>query len=177
MVYEELRGLAQAQRRRRGGTETLNTTALVHEAYLKLVNQESAHWRDRAHFCAVAATAMRHILIDYARRARTSRRGGRWARVSLERIGQTPDASGDQLAAEPEVLILLDEALQRLESHSQRHARIVECRFFAGMTVPDTAEALGISSATVKRGWSIAQAWLHRDMERALEDGRAGGSA
>lgn len=178
LVYEELRALARAQRRRRAGAETLNTTALVHEAYLKLVQQEDPEWRDRAHFRAVAATAMRHILIDYARRARTARRGGTRARLSLDEIERSLTSSGEQvLTDEPELLIVLDEALGRLGSHSERQVRIVECRFFAGMTVPDTAEALGVSSATVKRGWSMARAWLFREMERTLENGVAGGTA
>ncbi len=177
LVYEELRALARGQRRRAGG-ETLNTTALVHEAYLRLVRAEPPEWRDRAHFRAVAATAMRHILIDYARGARTAKRGGRRPHLSLERVESSLATSGEQVLAEvPELLVVLDAALQRLESHSERQVRIVECRFFAGMTVPETAEALDISSATVKRGWSMARAWLHREMERALEGGFAGGAA
>lgn len=174
LVYEELRGLARVQRRRAPRTDTLNTTALIHEAYLKLVSQEKPEWRGRSHFRAVAATAMRHILIDYARRARTIRRGGRRARLSLDQVESSLKSSGDRMfAEEPELLVVLDEALQRLESHSERQARIVECRFFAGMQVPDTAEALGVSAATVKRGWSMARAWLHREMERALANGVA----
>lgn len=177
LVYEELRELARGQRRRAGG-ETLNTTALVHEAYLKLVAQRDPEWRDRAHFRAVAATAMRHILINYARAARAAKRGGRRPHLSLERAEAWLASSGEQALADvPELLVVLDEALERLESHSQRQVRIVECRFFAGMTVPETAEALGLSTATVKRGWSMARAWLHREMERRLDGGLAGGAA
>lgn len=175
LVYDELRALARAQRRRRGDTDTLNTTALVHEAYLKLVGQEHPQWHDRAHFSAVAATAMRHLRIDYARRAHAARRGGRQVRLSLEQVEHSLAATpnGVTAADEPELLVLLDEALQKLERVSERQARIVECRFFAEMTVPDTAAALSLSTATVKRGWSMAQAWLHREMERRLAGGAA----
>lgn len=177
LVYEELRALARGQRRR-GAGETLNTTALVHEAYLKLVAQRDPGWRDRAHLRAVAATAMRHVLINHARAARAAKRGGRQPHLSLERAEASLASPGDQVLAEvPELLVVLDEALGRLESHSERQVRIIECRFFAGLTVPETAEALGLSTATVKRGWSMARAWLHREMERALDGGLAGGAA
>lgn len=179
LVYDELRALAHAQRRHRGETDTLDTTALVHEAYLKLVGQEHPRWHDHPHFCAVAATAMRHLRIDHARRAHAARRGGRRVRLSLEQVEHSlaaaPDAS--PAADDPELLVLLDEALRKLESVSERQARIVECRFFAAMTVQDTAAALSLSTATVKRGWSMAQAWLHREMERALARGAAEGTA
>jgi len=178
LVYEELRGLARAQRGRWTGTETLNATALVHEAYLKLVDQENPRWRDRAHFRAVAATAMRHILIDYAKRASAAKRGGDRARVTLERIEGSLASSGERvLAGEPELLVVLDEALRRLESHSERQVRIVECRFFGGMTVREAAEALKISTATVKRGWAMARLWLFREMKRAQEGGLSGETA
>jgi RNA polymerase sigma factor (TIGR02999 family) len=174
-VYAELRALARAQRRRGPSQETLDTTALVHEAYLKLAGQDDPCWRDRAHFCAVAATAMRHILIDRARSAAAAKRGGGRTALSLAEIrdvigrGRRGAPVGD-----PELLILLDEALARLRASSPRHVRIVECRFFAGMTLRDTATALGVSVATVKRGWSIAQSWLYRDIERALQEGAGG---
>lgn len=171
LVYEELRGLAHSQRRRGAGGETLNTTALVHEAYLRLVRQENPEWNDRVHFFAVAATAMRHVLIDYGRRASAAKRGGDRSRVSLDEIERVLTSSGGRLLEhEPELLVVLDEALGRLGRRSGRQVRIVECRFFAGMTVTDTAAALGISPATVKRGWSMARAWLHREMERLLAE-------
>lgn len=178
LVYEELLGLARAQRHRWTGAETLNATALVHEAYLKLVDQENPRWRDRAHFRAVAATAMRHILIDYAKRAGAAKRGGDRAPVSLERIeGSLASSSERVLAGEPELLVVLDEALRRLGNHSERQVRIVECRFFGGMTVREAAEALDVSSATVKRGWAMAQAWLFREMKRTQEGGLSGETA
>jgi len=177
LVYDELRTLARAQRRRRGRNDSLNTTGLVHEAYLKLVGQDAPDWRDRGHFHAVAATAMRHILIDHARRAQAARRGGRQLHLSLDRLESSLATSGEQLLTdEPELLVTLDEVLTRLQQHSEREVRIVECRFFAGMTVPETAQALDISTATVKRGWSMAQAWLYREMRRQVEQGSTEGT-
>lgn len=167
LVYEELRGLARAQRRRWDGDHTLNTTVLVHEAYLRLVDQEPQDWQDRAHFMALAGRAMRHILIDYARRRKAQKRGGGTERLSLHEIegglgGPDPGEVTD------EALLALDDSLERLAEESVRQSRIVECRFFGGMTIEETAEALGISPATVKRGWTAAQAWLYRDLREAL---------
>lgn len=178
LVYDELRALARARRRHQGHSDTLNTTALVHEAYLKLVGQENPQWRDRAHFTAVAATAMRHLRIDHARRAHAARRGGKRIRLSLDQIEHSLAATPEGVPAtdDPELLVLLDEALRKLERVSERQARIVECRFFAEMTVPDTAAALSLSTATVKRGWSMALAWLHREMERDLAKGMGEGT-
>lgn len=176
LVYSELRALARAQRRRRGDSDTLNSTALVHEAYFRLVGQANPQWRDRAHFSAVAATAMRQIRIDCARRAHAARRGGHQVRLSLEQLDLALAASGPaEAAVEAELLVLLDEALVRLGRRSERQVRIVECRFFAEMTVPETAAALSISTATVKRGWSMALPWLRREIESALTDGTGEG--
>ncbi len=121
LVYDELHRIAAGQRRRWTGDETLTTTAVVNEVYLKLVDQSAPDWRNRAHFLAVASTAMRQILIDYAKRKRTAKRGA-------------------------------------------------ECRFFGAMSIEDTAEAIGVSPATVKRGWAMAQAWLYRDLKRTAEE-------
>ena len=167
LVYTELRELARARRRRWDGEHTLNTTALVHEAYLRLVDQESPQWRDRAHFMALAGRAMRHILIDYARRRQARKRGGGGQRLSLHEIEEGL-AGADPGEVTDEALLALDVSLERLAKESQRQSRIVECRFFGGMTIEETAEALGISPATVKRGWSAAQAWLYRDLREAL---------
>jgi RNA polymerase sigma factor (TIGR02999 family) len=168
LVYEEMRAMAKAQRRRWDGDETLDTTALVHEAYLKLVDHSSQDWRDRAHFLAVASRAMRHILIDYARRRQAARRGGDRKRLSLHELETALSDPQDPADARDEALLALEESLERLEVKSERQSRIVECRFFAGMTIRETAEVLGVSHATVERGWSAAQAWLYRDMGRAL---------
>lgn len=171
VVYAEMRGLAKAQRRSWEGDETLDTTALVHEAYLRLVDQSSPDWKDRAHFLSVASRAMRHILVDYARRRQAAKRGGGRKRLSLDEIDEAIAGRGGAAEAVDEALLALDRALERLASQNERQSRIVECRFFAGMTIQETAEALGISHSTVERDWSAAQAYLYRDLEREL--GRA----
>lgn len=170
LVYDELRRLADRQRRRWDGNETMNTTALVHEAYLRLVGH-AGRWENRAHFLAVAATAMRQVLLDYARRARREKRGGGRTAVTLEDVEAALTGGENPAAARSEVLLALDAALHRLERHDPRQSRIIECRFYGGMTIPETAEALDISPATVKRGWAMAQAWLYREIRRDLEPG------
>ena len=170
LVYDELHRLAERQRHRWQGDETLDTTALVHEAYLKLADQTAPDWQNRAHFLGVASTAMRQILIDYAKRKCAAKRGGQRPHVPLHEV------EAALLQAEPssehcdEVLVALDESLRRLERWNGRQMRIVECRFFAGMSIAETAEALGVSPATVKRGWGMAQAWLYRDLKQTLEE-------
>jgi RNA polymerase sigma factor (TIGR02999 family) len=171
LVYDELHGIASRERRRWDGDETLNTTALVNEAYLKLVDQSAPDWRSRAHFLAVAAIAMRQILIDYAKRKRAAKRGGGRMHLPLHGLEGVLHREEDASGSRDEVLLALDEALDRLERRDPRQARIVECRFFGGMSIEDTAEALGVSAATVKRGWAMAQAWLYRDLKRASEGG------
>jgi RNA polymerase sigma factor (TIGR02999 family) len=163
LLYEELRSIAHRQRRRWRGDHTLQTTALVHEAFLKLVDQEGVAAESRAHFLAMAARAMRHILCNYARDRGAQKRGGEMEQVSLNasRDGAAPSGS---LAAPSEILIALDEALARLEQIDPRQSKVVECRFFGGLTIEETASALAISPRTVKRDWSMAQAWLHRAM-------------
>ncbi len=168
LVYDELHDLAARQRRGWRGDETLNTTALVHEAYLRLVDQSQPRWQSHPHFLAVAATAMRQILLDYAKRNRAAKRGGGAARVPLHEVEAALRSGGDPSEARSEALLALDESLRRLEKHDRRQSRIVECRFFGGMTIQDTAEALGISPATVSRAWAMAQAWLYRDLKQTL---------
>lgn len=169
LVYDELHQLAERQRRRWKGDETLNTTALVHEAYIRLVDQTAPQWSSHPHFLAVAATAMRQILLDYAKRKRAAKREGARRQVPLEEVEAALKAGGDVQEAQSEAIIALEESLRRLEEHDPVQGRIVECRFFGGMTVEDAAEALGISPATVKRRWAMAQAWLYRDLKRARE--------
>lgn len=169
LVYDELHRLAAQQRRRWQGDETLNTTALLHEAYLKLVDQSAPQWRNRAHFLAVASTAMRQILLDYAKRKRSAKRGGRYRHEPLHELEAALKGPIDPPDAQAEILAELDQSLRRLEAHDPRHSRIVECRFFGGMTIEETAEALGISPATVKRGWAMAQAWLYRDLRQVSQ--------
>ena len=167
LVYDELHRLASRQRRRWHGDETLDTTALLHEAYLKLAGQSAPEWRSRAHFLAVAATAMRQVLLDYAKRKRSAKRGGRFRHEPLHEIEAALKVEANSVEAQTEVLAALDESLRRLDAYDPRQSRIVECRFFGGMTVEETAEALGLSPATVKRGWTMAQAWLYRDLSRS----------
>lgn len=158
--------LAHRQRRRvsAAGTETLNTTGLVHEVYLKLLGASRINASGRAHFFALAARAMRQVLSNYARARRTAKR-------SPERPMLTLDTGTDLLADrgedQTETLIALDDALTELGRRSERQRRVVECRFYGGMSIPETALALGISEATVKREWAVAQAWLYRELKSA----------
>jgi len=165
IVYEELRDLARGQRQRWHGDDTLNTTALVHEAYLKLADQADPQWVSRTHFRRVVAKAMRQILIDYSLAQRTTKRGGERLRVSFDELRAT-GSSGEFSSQDAEALIALDESLNRLSKLDERQSQVVECRFFGGMTIPETAETLGISTATVERDWAIAKAWLYRDMQQ-----------
>jgi RNA polymerase sigma factor (TIGR02999 family) len=160
LVYEELRKLARRQRRRLPGNATLNTTALVHEAYLKLGDRPRESWEGRVHFMATAARAMRQILIDYARRQHRQKRGGRAQRIALEDL-EGSAAPGLISAEDPALLLAFDEALRELERVNARQSQIVVCRIFGGMTLEETAAALGISTASVSRGWAVARARLH----------------
>jgi RNA polymerase sigma factor (TIGR02999 family) len=163
MVYDQLKQIARMQRRRQHEA-TLNTTALVHEAFIKLAGQESFGPRDRDHFLAVAALAMRQILVDHARHRLAAKRGGGNATISFDAI-EAALASGPGFSeAKSEALLALDESLARLARHSERQSRVVECRFFAGLSIEETAQALDTSPATVKRDWAMAQAWLYRDL-------------
>lgn len=163
LVYEELRRIAHRQLRNRSGGHTLCTTALVHEAYLKMVDPARVGWEDRGHFFGVAARAMRQILIDHARKHATAKRGGRWHRVTLERAEIAVEERADTLLA-------LDEALTRLADEHERWARVVECRFFGGMTEEETAAAVGVVARTVRRDWLQAKMWLLAEL---AEDGPA----
>lgn len=159
IVYENLKALAQRELRRERADHTLNATALVHEAYLKLVQLDNIDWQGRAHFFGAAAQAMRRILISYARMKKADKRGAGADHMSLDDVVV---AARDR----PADLLALDEALERLEGLDERQARVVECRFFAGMSVEETGTALGISPATVKRDWTLARAWLNLELAR-----------
>jgi RNA polymerase sigma factor (TIGR02999 family) len=159
IVYDELRRIAHRQLRGERSDHTLDTTGLVHEAYLKLSRLDRIEWGDRAHFLAVAAGAMRRILVDYAVARRAGKRGGRRQRVALDDVLILADERAEELLA-------LDEALQRLAAESERAARIVEWRYFAGMSIEETAAVLDLSPATVKREWVLARAWLNRELAR-----------
>jgi RNA polymerase sigma factor (TIGR02999 family) len=163
IVYDELRSVAHRQRRNWNGDATMDTTALVHEAYLKLVDVDHLGARSRVHFLRVAAMAMRQILCNYARDQRAAKRGGDAPRVSLDVLGEAA-ANVNFSDEQAEILSELDEALGRLEQVDQRLAAVVECRFFGGLTIEDTASALDVSVATVKRDWTLARSWLYREM-------------
>jgi RNA polymerase sigma factor (TIGR02999 family) len=163
-VYDRLHVLAGAQRNRWDGDFTLNTTALVHEAYVKMVKQPEADWKDRAHFFSAAARAMRHVLVNYAERRQAAKRGGGQERVSLEVAQPASEFNPVPIEAAEEVLTLHN-ALTRLESVNERQSRVVELRFFSGMRAKETAEVLGVSVATIKRDWGHASAWLRREMQ------------
>lgn len=157
LVYDGLRRIAHRHLRRESGPRRLDTTGLVHEAYLKMADQTRVRWRDRAHFYAAAAGCMRRILINEAHRRKAAKRGGDRRPVTLEglQLGERPFERAEEL-------IVLDRALRELASRDERQARIVECRFFGGLTIDETATALDISEATVKRDWRSARAWLYR---------------
>jgi RNA polymerase sigma factor (TIGR02999 family) len=159
IVYDELRHIAARRLRSERTGHTLCTTALVHEAWLELTKLNRIQWQNRAHFLAVAAQAMRRILIDYAVARRRKKRGGG---VPIEPL-DNPDALAIAQARGDE-LMALDEALTRLAALNDRQARIVECRFYGGMGIDETAEALSVSAATVKREWATARAWLNREL-------------
>lgn len=157
LVYDELRLIAHRQLQRERPGHTLDTTALVHEAYLRLAGSTSQEFSDRAHFFAMAATAMRRILVDYARRYRTEKRGAAPRRVSLTDTMLVAEERADTLLA-------VDEALGELARIDPRLSRVVECRFFAGLTEEETAETLGVTSRTVRRDWTKAKGWLLRTL-------------
>lgn len=157
LVYDELRRQAARYLRREQVGHTLQTTALIHEAYLRLVDQRSVHWQNRAQFFGIAGQMMRRILVDHARTKKRAKRGGSDIRVSLDQAVSISSKKDLDIVA-------LDEALGRLEEIDPQQSRIVELRFFSGLSVEETAAVLGISAATVKRDWSVAKAWLHREI-------------
>lgn len=159
ILYDELRRIARRQMRGERSDHTLETTALVHEAYVKLVGLDRVSWQNRAHFLAVASRAMRRVLVDHAVTRRAQKRGGVRHKVSLDGV--------DPGQAQPvETLVAIDTALHRLEQIDARLSQVVECRYFGGMSVEEAAEALQVSPATIKRDWSVARAWLNRELQR-----------
>jgi RNA polymerase sigma factor (TIGR02999 family) len=164
LVYDELRRLAEHYLRQERPDHTLQATALVHEAYLKLIDQRRVDWQNRAHFFAVAAQLMRRILVDHARRHRASKRGGFQHKLSL-------DEAIDYSQSRDVDLVALDDALHALAHLDERQSQIVELRFFGGLTIEETAEALGVSPATVKVDWSMAKAWLRREISGENQHG------
>jgi RNA polymerase sigma factor (TIGR02999 family) len=162
LVYGELRRLADRYVRRERPGHTLQSTALVHEAWMKLIDQRNVHWQNRAHFFGVAAQMIRRILVDYARNRHAEKRGGHAFKLSLDEAIEVPKQRDLDLVA-------LDDALEGLAKIDEQQAKIVELRFFAGLSIEETAEALRISPATVKRDWVVAKAWLYREMGGKVE--------
>ena len=163
LVYEELRLLAQAKLRFERASHTLNPTALVHEAYFRLVDQREVQWQSRAHFFALAAQAMRRILINYAEKRHAAKRGGKAQKVSLDHL-----LDGTEREAWPtqaEAILALDAALARLAQFNPRGAQVVEYRFFGGLKYEEIAEVMGLSAITVRRAWTASKAWLRRELD------------
>jgi RNA polymerase sigma factor (TIGR02999 family) len=159
LVYKELRRLAHFQLRNERPDHTLQSAALVHEAYLRLVGMSPPQWESRTHFFAIAAQLMRQILVDYSRRHRAAKRGGSVCKLSMEEAMMTPRGKDVDVIA-------LDDALQALARIDERQNRVVELRFFAGLSLAEISEALDVGPATVQRDWTAARAWLHREMSR-----------
>ena len=157
IIYDELRRQAARYLKHEREGHTLQTTALVHEAYVRLIDQNGVRWQNRAHFFAISAELMRRILVDHARKRNAAKRGGDAVRVTLDEVVQ---GAGQQNLD----LIAVDEALTRLAALDAQQARVVELRFFGGLTVEETAEVLGVSERTVKRDWSVAKAWIRREL-------------
>lgn len=164
LVYQELHRLAHRYLGRDRREHTLQTTALVNEAYLRLVKQQDLPWQDRVHFFAVAAQMMRRILVDYARARHVQKRGGGARHVALDEALEVSDARAAEVAA-------LDEALESLAVFDARKSRLVELRFFGGLSIEETAEVLGVSPGTVMRDWTLAKAWLQREINKRGADG------
>jgi RNA polymerase sigma factor (TIGR02999 family) len=161
-VYKELRRLAHFQLKKERPNHTLQSAALVHEAYARLVGQDSLEFENRAHFFAVAAQLMRQILVDYARRHRAEKRGGGVFMLTLEDAMALPQRKDLDVVA-------LDDALTALAKIDERQSRVVELRYFAGLSLEETAEAMEIAESTVRRDWTVARAWLHRELSRRAE--------
>jgi RNA polymerase sigma factor (TIGR02999 family) len=162
LVYDELRRMAKRYMSRQTPGHTLQTTALINEAFIKLVGQQEMQWQNRSHFFGVAAQAMRHILVDYARSRKYEKRGGGAQKVSLDEALMV----SDERAAE---IVALDDALKELAKVDLRKCQVVEMRYFGGLSVEETAEALNVSPVTVMRDWSMAKAWLHRELSKSEE--------
>ena len=160
LVYGELRRLARSHLRRERSAHTLQSTALVHEAFLRLVNQRDVHWRSRAHFYGIAAQMIRRILVDHARSQQAGKRGAGAIKLELDEALLLHSGARQKDLD----LVGLDDALQRLAALDERQSRMVELRFFAGLSVEETAEVMHLSPATVKRDWSSARAWLYREI-------------
>jgi len=162
-IYSELRNIARTHRRKWSGNDTLDTSALINEAYIKLAGTDFADYQDRTHFLATASRAMRQILINYAERMATAKRGSNVQHITLSGIAATNITTFENL-------LEIEKLLMRLEQENPRHCRLFECRVYGGMTNAETANALDISVATVKRDWSLVSAWLYREIQSPVDD-------
>ena len=160
LVYGELRQIARRYLSNERSEHTLQSTALVHEAYVRLTQQDVPHWQNRAHFFGVSAQLMRQILVDYARSHKASKRGGNVCKLALDEAEEQPQAADVDIVA-------LDDALNSLAEMDAQQSRVVELKFFGGLSIEDTAEVLGVSPSTVKRDWVTARAWLYRELDRS----------
>lgn len=158
LIYDELRRISSRYLREEYRNHTLQTTELVHEAYLKLIGDQNISWENRAHFFGIAAQSMRQILVDHARKRNAKKRGGGKSNLSLEEVFTISEKVDDQI-------LVLDEALKRLEKVDERSCKIVELRYFSGLTIEETAKVLNISASTAKRDWNFAKAWLYREIQ------------
>lgn len=172
LVYDQLRAAAQLHMNRERSDHTLSATALVHEAYLKIAGQRDVPWANRAHFYAAAAESMRRILLDHAKARAREKRGGRGGKDGTPAKRTAFASIAELAAAPPEEIVSFDAALRRLEDESADAARVVRLRFFAGLSVEATAQAMGVSDRTVNRLWTFARAWLHRALESAPDSAR-----
>ena len=160
LVYQDLRRIAQRYLRSESPGHTLQSTALVHEAYLRLIDQRKTRWQNRAHFFGISAQLIRRILVDYARARKAGKRGGYAARIQFDEALGVPEQQNPDL-------VVLDDCLKALSGIDPQQARVVELRYFAGLTVEETAEVMHVSPTTVKRDWRVAKAWLHREMAKS----------
>lgn len=161
LVYDEMRNIAHNKLRFERKGHTIDTTALVHEAYFKLINHDEVEWQSRAHFLAVAALAMKRILINYAKHRKTIKHGGEFKRIELEEIEAHPDKMSESMAEE---ILALDEALKRMATFNERGSRVVDYYFFGGLTWKEISEVMGISPVTARRSWIASRLWLRREL-------------
>jgi len=165
LVYDEMRKIAHQKLRFERKNHTLDTTALVHEAYFKLINHDEVEWQSRTHFLAIAALAMKRILINYANRRKAVKRGGKYSRANIE-MDEIEDPNNEQMSESmADKILALDEALERMKNFNERGSRVVEYRFFGGLTYKEISEVMGIAPITVRRAWNVAKLWLRRELK------------
>lgn len=165
LVYDEMCGIAHQKLRFERDGHTLDTTALVHEAYFKLVNHEEVEWQSRTHFLAIAALAMKRILINYARRRKTAKRGDGYKKVELDNLEEIEGSLQNMSESMADEILALNDALKKMETFNQRGCRVVEYHFFGGLTWKEISEVMGVAPITVRRAWNVARLWLRRELK------------